>query len=214
MKYIVGVCIITLLILCVCTSCAQSSSGRLHTVDPSGISMTWRHITSAGSKTFRINESIRGEIPYGRQHAAELDFVYTGLPIREDALANGEMRRQIGLKFRAYNECNVVYVMWHIEPTYGIHVSVKSNPDKTTHKQCGAHGYIAISPQQFQPVSPIKIGEKHTLRASISGDILSVWADGSLVWTGKLPHQAFAFDGPVGIRSDNASFEVQMKVSQ
>jgi hypothetical protein len=77
-------------------------------------------------------------------NAAELAFTYRG-PTREVAhLGSGEVRQQIGLKLRAQNTCNVVYVMWYVAPGTGIHASVKANPGLRTHADCGDRGYIDL----------------------------------------------------------------------
>ncbi len=144
---------------------------------------------------------------------AEMTFVYRG-PSRESApLASGELRRQIGLKLRAQDSCNVVYVMWHIAPTSGIHVSVKSNSGRSTHAQCADRGYLNIQPIWRRGVSAIRIGIRRTLAAHIDGTRLVVTVDDAPVWEGALPSSAFAFDGPVGIRSDNGEFEVELRAA-
>jgi hypothetical protein len=144
---------------------------------------------------------------------AEIDFVYRG-PTEADApLASGELRRQIGLKLRAQNSCNVVYVMWHIEPAQGIVVSVKSNPGQRRHAECGAGGYDFLQPSRTQPVGPIRVGERHVLRAAIIGSDLHVVTDGVTSWQGQLPKAVFTFDGPVGVRSDNGDFDVELRAA-
>ncbi len=142
----------------------------------------------------------------------EIAFVYRG-PSREDApLASGEMRRQIGVKLRARDSCNVVYVMWHIEPTVGIHVSVKLNPGRTVHAECGDSGYINIAPSWWRRDLPqIRLGEQRTLEGRIDGHILRVTADGAPAWVGGLPPDALGVDGPVGLRSDNGQFDAELR---
>ena len=125
-------------------------------------------------------------------------------------LANGEVRRQLGLKLRAHDTCNVVYVMWHVEPTPGIYVSVKHNLGQSTHSECGDHGYTNLKPEVSAPVAALHEGEQHSLRAWIEGSRLIVSADGAVVWKGQLPSETWTFDGPVGLRSDNAIFDVRL----
>jgi hypothetical protein len=43
--------------------------------------------------------------------------------------------------------------------------------------------------------------------------VLRVEVDGALAWRGTLPAEAFAFDGPVGIRTDNGRFAVDLRVA-
>ena len=50
----------------------------------------------------------------------------------------------------------------------------------------------------------------HILHAISSGDTLQVLTDGVVAWEGTLDRSAFAFDGPVGLRTDNGRFEVEL----
>ena len=127
-------------------------------------------------------------------------------------LANGELRRQIGLKLRAMNTCNVVYVMWHVDPSPGVFVSVKRNLGASTHEQCGARGYDNIPPEESAKAAPLDRDRPHVLRADLEGSSLRVTADGVVVWRGHLPIEVFAIDGPAGIRSDNGTFDFELRV--
>jgi hypothetical protein len=144
----------------------------------------------------------------------EMSFVYRGPGSGAEPLASGELRRQIGLKLRALDTCNVVYVMWHVEPTRGLHVSVKSNPTAHDHASCGDRGYQFIEGTSKRDVPSIAVGEKHTLAARIDDEArtLRVTVDGVVSWEGALPAEAFAFDGPIGLRSDNGDFDVELRV--
>jgi hypothetical protein len=139
--------------------------------------------------------------------AAELAFTYRGDSQSGRALANGQLRRQVGLKLRAENGCNVVYVMWRLDPKPKLDVSVKSNPGKRTHEDCGADGYIKVKPARALAVPAYAPGEAHTLRAEILGDELTAWIDGRVAWHGTLPAEARALAGPVGLRSDNVMLD-------
>jgi hypothetical protein len=144
--------------------------------------------------------------------AVDIAFTYRG-PSRDVApLASGELRRQIGLKLRARDTCNLVYVMWHIAPTTGIHVAIKANPGQHTHEECGDRGYVNVAPERTGPVAAIRPGERHQLGARITGNRLRVSVDGAVAWEGALPPLAFSFDGPVGIRSDNGEFDIELRV--
>lgn len=157
--------------------------------------------------------------PRASRDRAELAFVYRG-PTRADIpLANGEHRRQIGLKLRARDTCNLVYVMWHVAPPEGVVVQVKSNPGKATHAECKDGGYHTLPPSVRRDdgstagvPSPalVAIGERHVLAAALVGtlhDRLVVTADGRVVFDATLPHELVdGLDGPVGIRSDNGVF--------
>jgi len=140
---------------------------------------------------------------------AEVRFRYLGPTKASKPLASGELRRQIGLKLRAQDTCNLVYVMWHIEPDSKFAVAIKRNPDKHTHAECHAGGYVAMKPRRSLEFPRVEPGESHSLRAELHGNALSVIADGRLVWEGTLPSEAATFDGPVGFRTDNARFEFE-----
>jgi hypothetical protein len=121
------------------------------------------------------------------------------------------MRRQFGLKLRAQDACNLVYAMWRIEPESKLVVSVKSNPGQHTSAQCGNRGYQNIKPTRSTPVPVLNPGDTHTLRAEMNGAELRVFGDKSLVWEGSVGPEALTFDGPVGIRSDNARLQIYLE---
>ena len=145
---------------------------------------------------------------------AEARFTYLGSTGNEAPLASGEMRRQFGLKLRAQDACNLVYAMWRIEPQSKLVVSVKSNPGEHSSAQCSNHGYQNIKARRSSPVPTLSPGEMHTLRAQMNGPEMEVFADNALVWEGSVGPDALAFDGPVGIRSDNARLQIDLRAGQ
>jgi hypothetical protein len=140
--------------------------------------------------------------------AAELTFVFHGDSDTVRELANGKPRRQLGLKLRAENGCNLLYVMWRLDPKPEIEVSIKHNPGMRTHKDCGAGGYTKVKPTSHEPPPDLELGAKHVLRAQIAGDELSAWIDDKLVWRGTLPESARELRGPAGMRSDNLAYDL------
>jgi hypothetical protein len=161
--------------------------------------------------TLLIREgSVRAELQHNAD-AATLEFAYVGPTTHPERFASGELRRQIGLKLRAQDTCNVVYVMWHIDPAPGIEVAVKHNPGLHVHPACRDHGYTFVAPERSTPVAPIQPNTWHSLSAQLRGRSLDVSADGVLAWRGALPSAAFAFDGPIGLRSDNGRFRLRFK---
>jgi hypothetical protein len=140
--------------------------------------------------------------------AASLAFVYRGDSEGARALASGQIRRQLGLKLRAANGCNLIYVMWRMDPRPELEVSVKSNPGKRTHKECGADGYTKVKPIRHGNVPALVAGAAHTLHAEIAGDVLAAWIDGTLAWVGELPDEAHDLTGPAGMRSDNVQLDI------
>lgn len=193
-----------------------SVSGRkLEPIEPRELSATAGEILPLGRDRFSIQSpTLRAELGSRPRAAAELAFVYHGPTQTAAPLASGEMRRQIGLKLRARDTCNVVYVMWHIEPTPGIAVSVKSNPGQRLHTECSDRGYSSLQPRSSDPVPPIRAEEPHVLAAEIHGRDLWVTTDGQPSWVGELPAAAFEFDGPVGLRSDNGQFSAQLRAEK
>jgi hypothetical protein len=140
--------------------------------------------------------------------AAALTFVFHGDSETTRELANGKPRRQVGLKLRAENGCNLLYVMWRLDPKPEIEVSLKRNPGAKTHKDCGAGGYTKIKPAKHEVPPELELGAKHTIKASITGSELSAWIDDQLVWQGTLPDEANELRGPAGLRSDNLAYDL------
>jgi hypothetical protein len=83
------------------------------------------------------------------------------------------------------------------------------NPDQHTHTECDAHGYRNIKPLMSRNLPPISAGEVHQFRAVLRRTTLSLTADGNLVWEGDVGDEVLRFDGPVGLRTDNARFELE-----
>jgi hypothetical protein len=151
---------------------------------------------------------LQGSTASTADQVAEIRFRYLGPSQDSKPLASGELRRQIGLKLRAQDTCNLVYAMWRIEPEAIVAVSVKRNAALHTHEQCGARGYINFKPQDRTPL-PLRPGETHTLKAELHGQELTVTADGNVAWQGSLGSAASLPVGPVGFRTDNARFVLE-----
>lgn len=152
--------------------------------------------------------TVRGYALGAGGDAAQLTFTYRGESEKTRELASGEARRQIGLKLRAQDSCNVVYVMWRLDPLPKIDVSVKHNPGMKTHAECGANGYTKVKPYKKTFIPQYEYGKTHTLRAEIVDDDLYAWIDGKLLWQGRLPESARSISGPAGIRSDNVALDI------
>ena len=140
----------------------------------------------------------------------ELAFHYLGPTATRTALGSGEERVQVGLKLRAMDGCNVVYAMLRIEPEVKVVVQVKRNPTEHTSDDCGNGGYRGVK-SSLEPAAAVRptivVGSAHRLRATMRGSIVEVWLDGSLAFRGDAGPEAIAFDGPVGLRSDNGRFD-------
>jgi hypothetical protein len=190
-----------------------SAASGLEAVAPSRLCVTDGHVAARSAPALAVDEgAMRGVVAGDRSATAELAFDYPGPSRVELPLANGELRRQIGLKLRAQDTCNVIYVMWRLAPSTGIVVQLKRNPGKSTHAECGDEGYVTVRATMSTPAPAIQIGEQHTLRADLDGDVLTVLADGKVAWQGALPREARDLEGPIGIRSDNGRFGFELRV--
>ncbi len=153
---------------------------------------------------------MRAVVPGTRTSSVELRFRPLGPTVQQVALASGEQRQQVGLKLRAADGCNLVYVMWRLAPKPGIVVNFKQNPGLRASRDCGNGGYTPVRPARQVSMPAPEEGTPHTLRATLEERTLRVWADGTLAWVGELPEEALGADGPVGLRSDNVRLELQL----
>ena len=153
--------------------------------------------------------SARAIVRIATTQTAEIRFRYVGPSKGAKPLASGELRRQIGLKLRAQDTCNLLYAMWHIEPNAKIAVSLKRNAGQHTHEECGAGGYVNIRARRSVEVPQIRPGEWHTLHAELHGTALTIIADGAVVWEGTVGNDLAQIDGPVGFRTDNVRVEFE-----
>jgi hypothetical protein len=181
-------------------------------VPATAVCVTSGSVSKEGGHLRVMERGMRGFVSGDHSNEAELVFRYIGPARKTDALANGELRMQVGLKLRAKDTCNVVYVMWHFSPDQRVAVSVKYNPAMETHAECGAMGYLDKKPKVAGTAPFVENGSTHALHARIDGSTLRVRADGVLVWEGDLGEAAFAFDGPVGVRTDNVQAEMQLRI--
>jgi hypothetical protein len=157
-------------------------------------------------------EKIRAYVDTARSPQIEARFMYLGGTDQESRLGSGTVRRQLGLKLRAQDACNLIYVMWRFEPRPEIVVSIKSNPAQHSSSECGNRGYRNIRARQALPVPVPAPGSVHSLRAELSaGAQLRVFADGVPVWEGMLGPEALMIDGPVGFRSDNVRLKLALR---
>ena len=209
--------IFAVLVVVVCAPCAFAQKGAdlaLTRIDHRDLCVTngtvsvrpdgWLAIDTPSSRAV-----VRATAPTDADQVAEIRFRYLGPTQANKPLASGELRRQIGLKLRAEDTCNLIYAMWHIEPDAAVAVSIKRNAGMHTHEQCGAGGYVNFKPQRQIELSPIRPGQTHTLRAELHGNGLTVIADGKVAWRGIFGNEMLSLDGPTGFRTDNARFEFE-----
>jgi len=197
------------------TTAYPQGIGMKFTVGRDNLCVTEGAIDKAADGRLSINvPKMRAYVNTWTSPAVEAHFTYLGPTAQESRLGSGQTRRQFGLKLRAQDPCNLVYAMWRIEPESKLVVSVKRNPTQHTSAECRNGGYQNIKPQRFTAVPLLRPGDSHTLRAEMSGENLRVFADGAEVWEGSVGPDAASLEGPVGIRSDNARLELDLKAGE
>jgi hypothetical protein len=192
---------------------AASPDDALYQVSSNDLCITEGAIAEAPHGQLAVNvPKMRAYVQAWTHPAIEARFTYLGSTGNEARLGSGELRRQFGLKLRAQDACNLVYAMWRIAPESKLVVSIKTNPGQHTSAECANRGYRNIKPAHSKPVPALRPSQSHTLRAEMNRDHLNVFADNQLAWEGSIGPEALTFDGPVGIRSDNAKLELQLLV--
>jgi hypothetical protein len=193
---------------------AQRSSNWF-SVPHAKLCVTEGAIEQASGNRMSVNvPKMRAFVTMATTQDVQAHFTYLGKTTGEKPLGSGEMRRQFGLKLRAQDACNLVYAMWRIEPESRLVVSVKSNPAQHTSAECANRGYRNIKPAHSSPVPVLRPGGTHTLRAELNEAEMRVYADNNLVWEGNVGSLGGHLNGPVGIRSDNAKLEIELRAGQ
>jgi len=189
----------------------RRAQAQVRAIDASGICVTSGGVARAARGRMRVDgPKMRGVAQGSSGDVGELRFLYRGATEQVAPLASGQIRRQVGLKLRAQDGCNLVYVMWRIDPKPGIEVQIKSNPGMRVNSECGNRGYKKMSPRRRAPVPTLAPGSEHSLHAELTGQDLHVWVDGAVVWEGDLGPEARMLSGPVGMRSDNVALELEL----
>ena len=194
---------------------SQSSRSELAPVSRQHLCVTEGAIGELPGRRLSVGvPQMRAYLDTATPQLIEAQFTYLGSTGNEKRLGSGAQRRQFGLKLRAHDACNLVYAMWRFEPESKLVVSVKSNPGQHTSTECGNRGYQNVRPNHSKPVPALRSGDAHVLRAEMNGPEMKVFVDHSLVWEGSVGPDALRFDGPVGIRSDNARLDISLRAGQ
>lgn len=151
---------------------------------------------------------LRATIAGSTGRAAEVEIRFLGPSATAEPLRSGLERRQLGLELASRDTCNLLYVMWRLEPTAALVVSVKQNPGQSRHVECKNGGYRNLRPSATAPLPRLVPGSTHRLRAELTDTRLEVSIDGQRVWRGALDEPARTLSGRSGLRSDNVRFEV------
>lgn len=155
----------------------------------------------------------------GTHSKALLRFRYRGPSEKTAPLDSGAVIQQIGLKMRAMNTCNLLYIMWRIKPTEEIYIAIKRNTGKSKYADCGANGYIVLRRVPLKPLGITATTQKTCrLGASVTETAgkyrCEVTIDGRQIWSGDIDAKLMAdINGPVGFRSDNGSFIFKLFVT-
>lgn len=211
----IGACILILPTAISLAAVEIGSAQNLTPVSQADLCVTEGSVEQMPNNLLKIDvPSMRAYLNKLTPQIEEAQFTYGGPTQNEKALGSGAVRRQFGLKLHAGDACNLVYVMWRIEPDKEIVVSVKSNPGQHTSAECGNRGYTNIKPARSAPTPAVNAGETHSLRVEMNGAELHVYADGVSTWRGSVTADAAALPGPVGIRSDNAALQIQLLAAE
>jgi hypothetical protein len=203
-------------------TCGSKHGGKMPTVAPSttvssvaadDVCVTHGSIDTSNGHLKIRDAATRAVATTSSGDAALLSFTYLGPTGEVSKLASGDVREQLGLKLRAENGCNLVYVMWRLTPDDEIVVQVKRKPGAKNHKECGTEGYSRVKAEKSAKAPEVAIGSSHTLQAELHESALEVWADGKLVWHGSLPSQADGLVGLAGMRTDNVQLDADLSVS-
>jgi hypothetical protein len=133
------------------------------------------------------------------------------------AVGSSDWRRQVSLKLKAANSCNVDYVTWVFEKagvaSNSLEIKRKSNPGQWLDSQCTdalgePTGYttIASAPLPGDPPAP---GSTVTLEAELRGDALRVWVNGTTRFN-QVVSGLGASGGWAGFRTDNVDGAVEL----
>lgn len=133
-----------------------------------------------------------------------LDWAYFGPSTEPGTLDSGILRRQIGLKLRSADPCNLLYVMREVDPEHRIFVQAKMNPGMKTSDECGSNGYINLGDT---PVDPAVLGKlSATFRTVIGVEQLEVRENGKLMLSIAIDGPLSKLKGHYGVRSDSGRF--------
>ncbi|MCL4223101.1 MAG: hypothetical protein KJZ91_01350 [Myxococcales bacterium] len=188
-------------------------AGELAPATPAGLCLT-RGARAFDGGRLRVTEpTVRAVAPAAHGDAAALRFTFAGDSARTAKLASGQARRQLGLRLRAADGCNAIYVMWRLDPAPALEVSTKLNPGARDHGDCGARGYRKVAPAGSAPPPRLVPGATHTLAAALVGDELIARIDDRVVWRGRLDADALALAGPAGLRTDNVALDAELLVA-
>ena len=133
-----------------------------------------------------------------------------------DALASGAERHQWGVFIRAKDQCNLLYFMFRIdgaEPqedefSASFVVQQKSNPNLSSHEDCGNLGYQTIQGTLSSPKTMrLKKGKNYILSIKDFGSSMVASLDDHAIWRLDSSSLALPEQSYIGVRSDNVVWD-------
>jgi hypothetical protein len=212
------------LLVCASSSCRESPPSTARVTDltrPSGsilgpearplpleqVQTTLGRLEPIAGAWLHTGPQLRATFPHSCGDVAALKFRYRGATPQLVPLRSGQVRKQLGLKLRARDSCNVLYVMWRFETPPAVVVSAKRNPG-TRHSECGNGGYHNLRPLWSTPIEAPDVESIHELAARIEAGVVEVWIDSKLVLRASVDQRLVPAQGEAGLRSDNVRFEL------
>jgi len=149
--------------------------------------------------------TVRGDY----QYRASLQFRYRGPTEVIVPSGSGLELHQIGLMLRAMNPCNLVYVMWRLQPAQEVVVQVKKNAGQSTSQECRNGGYTTLHRQNVAPFAYFDLRVLDAeIRWTFSSPEVRVWIDYQEICRVTVPTNLITgIDGPVGLRTDNGKYD-------
>jgi hypothetical protein len=174
------------------------------------LEVTSSSLTELEPTTLSINDpSTRATLKTGIAQVACLQFRYLGPTSNRVASGSGTEFHQIGLKLRSKDPCNLIYVMWRIQPTQELVIQTKRNVNQSTSEGCHNQGYTTVARIPFQP---FLTGQLYEFMAWVQTDPggnseVCCWVNWQEVLRAPID-SAFIQDvnGLRGIRSDNGQY--------
>lgn len=207
-----------LLLAAVAAGPASAAAPAWHPLHAGDLEVSEGALAPAGRAALRTDSpKMRAVQRDGGRHAtrALLIFRSQGDSTTVEPLGSGQIRRQIGLKLRATDPCNLLYVMWRSVPVPSVVVSAKRNPGQTTSAQCGNRGYTDLATIPLQGLAASDQAahrlDVRTRRTASGTMLVSVRLDaGKARGLAVPPALASGLAGPVGVRSDNGTYTFRL----
>lgn len=158
--------------------------------------------TDANSRSEVLTSLSRAVVTGNADQKVKVNFTTVGFV--DDPVNNPNNHKQMALKLKAANSCNVLYVIWDAD---GGPIVVANKRNDGIVDTCGPKGYSVIVPSASSPVPALVVGSSHTLQADYVDPVLNVYADGNLVWNGTIGKNLVPYSGPVGLRTDGMQFK-------